>query len=87
MPSHVTVMQVRRGIGGILNRVDLLQEEFLVERKGRPLAALVPVRRLERLEALARERLLDVLHRRKGGGLSEAAASRLANEAKHRSRK
>ena len=85
MAERITTMAVRERLGDYLNRVALRHDEFIIERKGKPLAAMVPVEKLEALEGFARKRLLEILESRPGG-LSEREADRLANEAKHRTR-
>ncbi len=45
MPEKVSTIDVRQRIGGMLNRIALRHDEFIIERKGKPLAALVSVRR------------------------------------------
>jgi prevent-host-death family protein len=79
-------MEVREKLGDYLNRVALRHDEFIIERKGKPLAAMVPVEKLEAFELLARKRLLEMLDRQRGSQLSEKEADKLANEAKHWSR-
>ena len=49
----VSTIDVRQRIGDMLNRVALRHDEFVIERKGEPLAALVPIERLERAAAVA----------------------------------
>jgi hypothetical protein len=73
-------------LGDILNRVALRHDQFVIERKGEPLAAMIPVEKLERIERVAREHLLDLLKRQPGRALPERQATRLADEAKHASR-
>jgi len=88
MKETVTTIEVRQKLGDLLNRVDLRHDEFIIERKGKPLAALVPVEKLEQMDRAARLHLLEVLERQKGiSSLSQAEADLLAEEAKHRQRK
>ena len=88
MKETVTTIEVRQKLGDLLNRVDLRHDQFIIERKGKPLAALVPVEKLEQMDRAARLHLLEVLERQKGvASLSHADAERLADEAKHRQRK
>ena len=88
MKETVTTIEVRKKLGDLLNRVDLRHDEFIIERKGKPLAALVPVEKLEQMERAARLLLLEVLEKQKGvGSLTQTEADRLADEAKHRRRK
>jgi hypothetical protein len=45
MADRVSTMDVRARIGDMLNRVALRHDEFIIERKGKPLAALRWARR------------------------------------------
>jgi prevent-host-death family protein len=82
MPEKVSTIEVRQRIGDMLNRVSLRHDEFIIERKGKPLAALVPVERLEQMRRFARTQALDFLERQKGSDLTEAQAEDLALEAR-----
>jgi antitoxin (DNA-binding transcriptional repressor) of toxin-antitoxin stability system len=63
-------------------------DQFIIERKGKPLAALVPVEKLEQMDRAARFLLLEILERQKAAAsLSQVEAERLADEAKHRQRR
>ena len=86
MTEEVSTLEVRQRLGDLLNRVALRHDQFVIARKGRPLAALVPVEKLARMERLVRGQLLELMERQRGAGLTEAEADRLADEAKHRSR-
>ncbi len=86
MTEKISTLEVRRRLGDILNRVALRNDQFIIERKGKPLAAVVSVARLEQMRRAARMHLLDVLERQEGRP-SEAQADRIADEAKHRTRK
>jgi prevent-host-death family protein len=82
-------MEVRARIGDLLNRVALRHDEFIIERKGKPLAALVPVERLDQMRSAARQGLLDSLTRQasgKGRGLSDDEAMALALAAQREAR-
>lgn len=81
MPERVSTMDVRQRIGDLLNRVALRHDEFIIERKGKPLAALVPVERLEQMRRFARRHALEVLERQAGGPLSDDEAMAVALEA------
>ena len=80
----LTTLDVRKHLGDILNRVAIRHDEYIIERKGKPLAAMVPLSRLEAMRRAARVYLLDVLDGE--SLLSENEAMKLANEAKHASR-
>ena len=88
MKETVTTIEVRQRLGDLLNRVDLRHDQFIIERKGKPLAALVPVEKLDQMDRAARLHILDVLEKQKGASsLSQSEADRFADEAKHRQRK
>ncbi|MDZ4339861.1 MAG: type II toxin-antitoxin system prevent-host-death family antitoxin [candidate division NC10 bacterium] len=86
MTEKISTLEIRQRLGDILNRVALRSDQFIIERKGKPMAAVVPVARLEQMERAARLQLLQVLERQPGA-LSQAEADRIATEAKHRTRK
>jgi len=65
MPEIISTAHVRQRIGDLLNRVALRHDEFIIERKGHPLAALVPVERLEQMRSFARRHALDFLEQQK----------------------
>jgi len=81
MPEKVSTIEVRQRIGDMLNRVSLRHDEFIIERKGKPLAALVPVERLDQMRRFARTQALDFLERQKRSELTDAQAEDLALEA------
>ena len=57
MRGKVSTMEVRGQLGDLLNRVELRHDEFIIERKGRPMAALIPIAKLEAMETAARTSL------------------------------
>jgi prevent-host-death family protein len=87
MSEKISTMDVRARIGDLLNRVSLRHDEFIIERKGKPLAALVPVERLEQMRRYARRHALEFLSGQKGSAVSDSEAMELANEAKRWARK
>jgi prevent-host-death family protein len=86
MAQKVSTIEVRQRIGDLLNRVALCHDEFIIERKGQPLAALVPVERLEQMRRFARRHALQFLDRQMGGPLSNEQAMGLALEAQRATR-
>lgn len=86
MTEKISTLDIRQKLGDILNRVALRHDQFIIERKGKPLAAVVPVARLEQMQRAARLHLLRVLEQ-EPGKLSAEEADQLANEAKHQTRK
>lgn len=84
MIEKVSTLEVRERLGDILNRVALRHDHFIIERKGKALAAMVPVEKLRQLEELARHCLLEALA--SPAPLRQDEADALADEAKHRGR-
>lgn len=80
-------MEVRQRIGDMLNRVALRHDEFIIERRGKPLAALVPVERLEQMRRFAQRHALDVMEQQKGGVLTDDQAMDLGLEAQRWARR
>jgi prevent-host-death family protein len=87
MADRVSTIEVRQRIGDMLDRVALRHDEFIIERKGKPLAALVPVERLEQMRRFARRHALDVMEQQKGGALSDDQAMALGLEAQRWARR
>jgi prevent-host-death family protein len=87
MTDKVSTMDVRQRIGDMLNRVALRHDEFIIERKGKPLAALVPVERLEQMRRFARRHALEFMDQQRPSALSDAQASALAADAKRWARR
>ena len=90
MTEKVSTMVVRARIGDMLNRVALRHDEFVIERKGKALAALVPVERIEQMRRFARQHALGFIERQKqapGNELTDAEAMDLALEAQRSARK
>ena len=81
MSEKVSTLDVRQRIGDMLNRVALRHDEFIIERKGKPLAALVSVERLDQMRRFARRHALDVMEQQKGGSLTDDQATELGLEA------
>ena len=87
MAEKVSTMDVRQRIGDMLNRVALRQDEFIIERKGKPLAALVPVERLEQMRRFARRHALEFMDQQHPGALTDTQAAALATDAKRWARR
>ncbi len=89
MAEKVSTMEVRARIGDLLNRVALRHDEFIIERKGKALAALVPIERLEQMRRAARQGLLVLLERQKstvGQSISDDKAMDIARKAQREAR-
>ena len=89
MSEKVSTLDVRQRLGDMLNRVALRHDEFIIERKGKPLAALVPVYRLEQMREFARQQALEMMERQKGRNvaLTDEEVMRIANEARRAARR
>jgi len=87
MPEKVSTIDVRQRIGDMLNRIALRHDEFIIERKGKPLAALVPLERLEQMRRFARRHAVEFMDRQKPSPLSDKQATELAAEAKQWARR
>jgi len=85
--QRVSTLEVRKRLGELLDRVAFRKERFVIERKGKAVAALVPASELERLDLLARRYVLDVLERQRAARVTQPQADRFADDAKHRTRK
>jgi prevent-host-death family protein len=87
MTENVSTAHIRQRIGELLDRVALRRDEFIIERKGKPMAALVSVERLQQLTRLARQGLRDLLERQQASSLTESGAAALAVEAQNWARR
>jgi antitoxin (DNA-binding transcriptional repressor) of toxin-antitoxin stability system len=87
MTEKVSTIDVRQRLGDMLNRVALRHDEFIIERKGQALAALVPVERLEQMRRFARRHALDMMEQQKGGTLTDGQAIALGLEAQRWARR
>ena len=87
MVETVSTADIRQRLGDILNRVALRHDEFVVQRKGKKLAAIVPVERLEQMQQFARHHALELLELRRGAGLSERETAALVAEARNWARR
>ena len=85
MKKTIKPSQVRQQLGDLLDQVSSQKEEFVIERRGKAMAALVSVDKLRRIERAAELELLEALdeHARR---LTLEQVDELANTAKHRAR-
>lgn len=75
MTERISTLEVRQRLGDMLNRVALRHDEFVIERKGKPLAALVPVEKLDQMRKIARRNAMEFLDRQRGGAMTDAQAT------------
>ena len=89
MTRTITAIKARQNMGEMLNRVLLKHDEFIIERGGKPMAAVIPIEKLEHLREAARRHLGQLVEKNRAAskGLAAAQADTLADEAKHGARK
>lgn len=86
MLRKIGTKDIRKSLGNILHHVNLRGEQFIIQRKHVPLAALVPIPKFIALEKIARHIALNMMM----GSISKESQEEidgLANVAKHQSRK
>lgn len=72
----MNVVEARRNFSEVMARVAYQHQRIVIERKGRPMAALISIEDLRRLEAL--ERTAGDVRARREAALAAAAAARAA---------
>lgn len=87
MAEKVSTLDVRQRIDDLLNKVALRHVEFVIERKGKPLAALVSIERLEQMRRFARRHALELLEQQSQSTMTEEQALAVALEAHRSARK
>lgn len=53
--KKVTALDARKNLGTIMNAVSLRNDNYIVERKGKPMVAIIPIKKLEQMDR-ARQR-------------------------------
>ena len=86
MKQNISTIDMRQHLGDILNRVDLRHDQFVIERKGKPLAALIPIVLWNQIQESAKTYGLEFL-RSRPSDLSDKEAMDLATKAKKSARK
>ena len=86
MTLTITTMDIRSNLGDLLNKVSIRHDEYIIERKGKPLAAMIPVEKLKAIERAARLQITEILDR-SDAKISDDDLMALATEAKKESRK
>lgn len=81
----VSTMEIRRRTGDILNRVALRGDEYLIERKGKPLAVVMSIEKADAVQRAARLRLKEWLTRSNSVTTDEQAMA-IANAARRAAR-
>jgi prevent-host-death family protein len=86
MVKRISTLDVRGSLGDLLNRVALRHDEYIIERKGKPLAVMVPVEKWEQMKEVAKLQLTQATAAKRPT-VNQREADRLADEAKHATRK
>lgn len=58
----VTALNARKNLGTIMNAVSLKNDQYIVERKGKPLVAIIPIKKLKQMDR-ARQRFFRYMSR------------------------
>jgi len=87
MAQKLSTFDVRHRIDDLLDRVALRHDEFIIERKGKPVAALVAFERLEQMRRFARHHALELLDRQTRSAVTQDKALEIALEAQRSARK
>lgn len=74
---------MRKKMGEVLDCVYLRSDEFIIERKNKPMAVLIPIEKYESLNNLSKDNLLKLYNKAANTKISETEAEELANEVKH----
>ncbi len=69
--TTISAMQLRDRIGDIFNRVGYAGERFIVERRGKAIAAIISVKELEYLERLEEQREVEKFQLAKAAARAE----------------
>lgn len=77
---------MRKKMGEILDCVNLRGDTFIIERKDKPIAGLIPINKLIAIEQISKSYLIDFLQDA-STPLSDAEIASIADEAKHSVRK
>jgi antitoxin (DNA-binding transcriptional repressor) of toxin-antitoxin stability system len=81
MTTTISIMDIRKSIGDSLNKVSIRDDEYIVERKGEPLAAIIPILKLRMMERAAKSQTTDILSK-SSSSLNEERSLALTLEAK-----
>jgi PHD/YefM family antitoxin component YafN of YafNO toxin-antitoxin module len=79
MTTTLSAMEVRHRFGEILNRVNLVHEHFIIERKGQQLAVLVPMSAWREIKLKAAKEI-EKHFESSASNLSDEEATKIAQE-------
>jgi len=55
MAKRISAMEARKRFGEIMSEVSLRDDEYIIERDGKPMVAVIPIWKLEQLEEKKKE--------------------------------
>jgi len=79
MTSTLTAMALRHKLGEVLSKVEYVHNCYIIERKGKPAAAIVPLNVLEYYKQNAAKRIEHFIDSSKSS-LSDEEAFKVVNE-------
>jgi len=50
MQKTISAIKVRQNLGSVMNEVALKEDEYIVERAGKPLVAIIPIAQYEQIK-------------------------------------
>jgi prevent-host-death family protein len=79
--TRISTMDLRAHLGELLDRVRLRSAAYVIERKGKAVAALVPAERMRRVEEFARRRARELLALQDGAALDSGETEKAIERA------
>lgn len=80
MLKRISAIKVRQNLGQVMNEVALKEDEYIVERAGKPLVAIIPIDRYQRLQNEREEffRMVEEIQNEAGKADTAAAEAEIA---------
>jgi prevent-host-death family protein len=85
-PGSIGTDIMRKRMGEVLDCVYLRGDEFIIERKNKPMAALISLEKYDALNKFAKEAVINMLGQSSNIKITQDEADLLSNEAKHQVR-
>lgn len=92
MLKKITALKARQNLGQLMNEVAIKEDDYIIERAGKPLVVVIPIGKYRRFEEekneffdwvdKVRERIKDVSPKVIDGAISEAVAAVKKSELK-----
>lgn len=81
MAKIINAMKARQNLGQIMNEVSIRHDQYIIERNGKPMVAIVPISFIEDREQEKNEFLRILDKAQKNANLSEEEAQEIIQEA------